>query len=106
MFDAGAAMEGVPGAGLGLVQHIGERVGKVVHRQGQGNGLPLDPAGAFELASAHIQHAEQYPLGLEAGVQGRAPPVAQVLLVALLGQGEGKGEGLFHGQPSTSATNW
>ncbi|MNO74466.1 hypothetical protein D3C76_654660 [compost metagenome] len=106
VLDAGTAMEGVPGAGLGLVQHIGERVGKVVHRQGQAHRLSLDPAGAFELATAHIQHAEQYPLGLEAGVQSRAPPVAQVLLVALLRQGEGKGEGLFHGQPSTSATNW
>ncbi|MNC58804.1 hypothetical protein D3C75_1085600 [compost metagenome] len=106
VLDAGTAMEGVPGAGLGLVQHIGKRVGKIVHRQGQAHRLSLDPAGAFQLTAAHIQHAEQQPPGLEAGMDGRAPPVAQVRLIALGGEGQGKCEGLLHTQAPTSATNW
>ena len=106
VLDASTAVEGVPGAGLGLVQHIGKGVGKIVHRQPQRHLLPPDPAFALQLTAAHIQHAEQQPFGLEAGMNGRAPPMAQVRLIALGGEGQGKCEGLLHTQAPTSATNW
>ncbi len=106
VLNAGTAMEGIPGAGLRLVQHIGEWMREIIHRQRQRNLLPLDPPFALQLAAAHVQHAKQQSFGLEAGMEGRAPPVAEMLFIPLRGEREGECEGLLHGQPSTSATNW
>ena len=69
VLDASPSVQGVPGAGLGLVQHIGKGVGEIIHRQGEAHSLPLDPTAARQLATAHLQHAEQHAFWLEAGVQ-------------------------------------